>query len=286
MKQHIPILLIAVAASLLLPGCHKKIKQQQDEIYSRHLQEHIKLTVINTPIPDTKSDLSLLLLNDGQDADQLRIAAVTDSLFKKKLIGPLLIVAVEPGDRMQEYGVAGYPDFENRGSRADKYEGFIIDELYDYAKKKTGIRKFKTVVIAGCSMGGLSAFDIAWDNADKIDKVGIFSGSFWWRDKDTKDSSYADDKNRIMLSKIKSSRKRPKLKYWFYAGAKEETSDRDKDSIPDVIDDTKDLISIIKNKNFVAPSDVVYVESPDGIHGYPSWSKALPGFLQWAFGRE
>ena len=277
--------ILPVLASLLLFGCHSKIKQQEDEIYSRHLQEHIKLTIISTPMPDNKSEMNLLLLNDGQDVEKWRIKKITDSLYKKGLIEPLLIVAVHAGDRIQDYGVAGFPDFKNRGSKADKYEAFIINELYDFAKKKAGVRKFKSIALAGCSLGGLSAFDIAWNNGDKIDKVGVFSGSFWWRDKDTTEADYTEEKDRIMLSKLRSSRKRPKLQYWFYAGAIEENSDRDKDGVIDTIDDTKDLIEIIKNKNVCSPSDIVYLQSPDGKHDYNDWSKALPVFLTWAFGK-
>jgi enterochelin esterase-like enzyme len=285
MKKYLHHSIIPVLASILLFSCQSKIKQQEDEIYSRHLQEHIKLTIISTPMPDNKNEMNLLLLNDGQDVEKWRVKQITDSLYKKKLIDPVLIVAIHAGDRIQEYGVAGFPDFQNRGSRADKYEAFIINELYDFAKKKAGIRKFKSVVLAGSSLGGLSAFDIAWNNADNIDKVGVFSGSFWWRDKDAANADYADDKDRIMLNKLKSSRKRPKLQYWFYAGAKEEDGDRDKDGVIDVIDDTKDLIAIIKNKNVCIPSDIVYVESADGKHEYGDWSKALPGFLIWSFGK-
>ena len=245
MKQYLKLSLSAVLASVLLYGCSKKIKQQDDEIYSRHLQEHIKLTIISTPMPDDKKEMNLLLLNDGQDVEKWRVKEIIDSLYKNKLIEPLLIVAIHAGNRMQDYGVAGFPDFQNNGNRADKYEAFIINELYDFVKKNAGVRKFKSIVIAGCSLGGLSAFDIGWSNADKIDKVGVFSGSFWWRDKDAAAADYSDDKNRIMPGKIKSSRKRPKLKYWFYAGAKEEESDRYKDGVIDVIDDTKDLVTII-----------------------------------------
>ena len=81
---------------------------------------------------------------------------------------------------MQEYGVAGYPDYQNNGTAAEKYAAFIDDELYPFIKKRAGVRKFNSITIAGCSLGGLSAFDIAWDHADKIDKVGVFSGSFWY----------------------------------------------------------------------------------------------------------
>lgn len=268
-----------------LVSCGKKVKEQQDKIYSRHLQQHIKLNIVTTPMPDDKSKLNLLILNDGQDIGQLRVAGIVDSLYKKGRIAPLVIVAVVANNRMQDYGVAGMPDFKNKGAKADKYAAFIENELYAYAKKKAGVRKFNAVVIAGSSLGGLSALDIAWDHADKIDKVGVFSGSFWWRDKDVTDKDYTDDKDRIMLNKIRSSRKRPKLKYWFYSGAKEEESDRDNDGVIDVVDDTRDLVTIIKNKNLVPASDITVVESPNGTHDYNSWSNALPGFLIWAFGK-
>ena len=259
-------------------GCKSKIKQQDDEIYSRHLQRQVKLTIISTPMPDDKTELNLLLLNDGQEMGQFRIKEIVDSLYRKKLIKPLLIVGIHAGDRMKEYGVADYPDFNNRGDKAGYYDKFIDDELYFFAKKKATVRKFKSVVIAGCSLGGLSAFDIAWNHADKIDKVGVFSGSFWWRDKDDKASDYSDDKNRIIINKIRSSKKKPGLKYWFYTGGNEEDGDRDKDGTIDVVDDTKDLIELIKSKNVCLPDDIIYTEDVNGKHDYASWSKQLPAF--------
>jgi len=277
--------LLGILVLFFSTGCKNKIKQHEDEIYSRHLQRQVKLTIISTPMPDDKTELNLLLLNDGQDAGKFRVKEILDSLYRKKLIKPLIIVGIAAGDRMKEYGVSENPDFMNRGDKADKYAAFIDNELYPFAKKKAGVRKFKSVVLAGCSLGGLSAFDVAWDHADKIDKVGVFSGSFWWRDRDDKAVDYSDDKNRIIINKIRSSRKKPHLQYWFYAGAKEENGDRDKDSIIDVVDDTRDLVQLIKSKNVCLPEDVFYTEDPDGIHDYLSWSNHLPAFLLWAFGK-
>lgn len=276
------ILLLLFIAGLF--SCHKKIKQQTDEVYSRHLQRKVKLTIINTPPPANKEELNLLLMNDGQDFKQLRVKEIVDSLYSKKLIQPLLIVCIDAGDRNQEYGVADKPDYENRGSRAGYYDAFIDDELYFFIKKKVSIRKFNSVVIAGSSLGGLSAFDIAWNHADKIDKVGVFSGSFWWRDKAV-DSTYDDNKNRIMYAKIKSSRKKPKLQYWFYTGGKEETSDRDKDGLIDVVDDTQDIINLLLQKNICSSSDIVFKQNPNGEHNQQYWSNQLPDFLIWAFGK-
>ncbi len=278
-------LVSAVVLMMIFCSCKEKIKVTEDEIYSRHLQQHINLTIISTPIPKDKSELNLLLLNDGQDMDKLKVKHSIDSLYANGLIKALVVVAVHAGKRMAEYGVAGSPDYQNNGVDAEKYSAFIDDELYPFVKKRSGVRKFNSVTIAGCSLGGLSAFDIAWDHADKIDKVGIFSGSFWFRNLDAADPAYKDEVNRIELAKIKSSRKKPKLEYWFYAGTAEETGDRDKDGIIDVLDDTKDMIALIKSKNICPPSAIIYKESAAGKHDYADWSRAFPEFLIWAVGK-
>ncbi|MFZ4057744.1 MAG: alpha/beta hydrolase, partial [Ferruginibacter sp.] len=264
MKQISILLLSLLVIGLSMTSCRKKINKQTDKVYSRHMQDHIPLTIYSTPMPDDKRELNLLLFNDGQDIDSLEMAKTMENLYKQKEIGALLVVAVHAVNRMQIYGVDGIPDFQQRGSKAGAYNAFIKNELFDFIKKKAGVRSFKTVAIAGFSLGGLSAFDVAWNNTEKFDKVGVFSGSFWWRDKDISDSSYSDSLNRIMYHKIKTSRKKPKLAYWFYAGAAEETSDRDKNGVIDVIDDTKDIIQIIQKKKDGATDQIVYIESPTG----------------------
>jgi enterochelin esterase-like enzyme len=268
---------------LFLSCACKRVKQTDDELYSRHLQRKVKLHILHTPPPADRSVYNLLILNDGQEMDSLGVKEAMDSLYKAGRILPLVVIGVEAGDRMKEYGVTDKPDYLGRGARAGFYDAFINDELYPYAKKNSGLRKFRSVVIAGCSLGGLSAFDIAWNHPDKISKVGVFSGSFWWRDKASEDSSYSDEKNRIMISKLKASRKKPGLQYWFYAGAAEEKEDRDKDSIIDVIDDIKDVIALLEKKNIVSPGGLQYKESPTGIHQYSSWRQVFPEFLVWAF---
>lgn len=270
----------------LLFVCCKHSGQIKDELYSRHLQRKISLTILHTPAPKDHSQFNLLILNDGQEMERLRVRETMDSLYKKGKLQPLVIIGIDAGDRMKEFGVAGKPDYLGRGNKASFYDAFINDELYPFAKKQSGVRKFNSVAIAGCSLGGLSAFDIAWNHPDKINKVGIFSGSFWWRNKAAEDSSYSDEINRILYSKLKASRKKPGLQYWFYAGAAEEKGDRDKDSIIDIVDDTKDIIALLQKKNVVSADGIVYRELKDGVHDYSSWAVVFPEFLQWAFGKN
>ena len=83
-KYLLPLTLVLSLLGAL--GCKSKIKQQDDEIYSRHLQRQVKLTIISTPMPDDKNDLNLLILNDGQDMGQFRIKEIIDSLYKKSTV--------------------------------------------------------------------------------------------------------------------------------------------------------------------------------------------------------
>jgi enterochelin esterase-like enzyme len=246
-------------------ACQSKTKERNDEVYSRHLQKHISLTVISTPVPKNKSDFNLLLLNDGQDIGKLRVKKIVDSLYSKKLIQPLIVVGINAFDRKEEYGVSGKPGY---GASAEKYEGFITGELLPFVKKKAAVRKFNSITLAGCELGGLSAFDVAWDNADKIDKVGVFSGAFGITnmDKNPPDSSAED---RVIINKIRSSRKRPRLQYWFYAGANETNN-------------SQDLIDLIEKKNVANSGAITYVEEKDGSNDYESWSHVFAQFLIWA----
>lgn len=272
-----------ILAIVSFTSCASKPSKQEDEIYSRRLQRKVQLTILNTKLPKDPAQWNLLLLNDGNEYQKLNLEKVLDSLYEAKKIGPLVVVAIHAGDRMQEFGISNKPDYLGRGSKADDYSEFIGLELLPFIKKKTGARKFQTVAIAGVSLGGLSAFDVAWNNDSKIDKAGIFSGSFWWRDKDVSDKEFNNDKNRIILSKIRSSRKSPDQQYWFYYGLKEEDSDRDGDGIIDVADDTKDLVNDLKHYRKIPANAIIVIENKEGRHDWPWWRDSLPAFLDWAF---
>jgi|GEM_PF-1265460 len=197
--------LLILAGIMFLAGCHPKIKETNDEIYSRHLQKHISLTVISTPVPKNKGDFNLLILNNGQDMQKAGITNIVDSLYRKKLIKPLVIVSVHAFDPAQEYGVSGFTDEKNLGSLASKYADFVVNELLPFVKKKSGVRSFSTVSIAGSGVAGISAIDIAWDNWQKFDKVGFLP--------DFANSNSNVDFS-VLAEKISKSRKKPRLQYW------------------------------------------------------------------------
>ena len=130
-------------------------------------------------------------------------------------------------------------------------------------------------------MGGLSAFDIAWNHDHIFDVVGVFSGSFWWRKKDLK-AGYTDA-DRILHAMIDESITKPDLKFWLMTGTEDETSDRNGNGIIDSIDDTIDVIKSLVKKGYKRPDDIRYYEKVGGKHNPETWAAVMPAFLQWAF---
>ncbi len=193
MKKIFTLLTISL---LFIFGCRSKIKQQQDSIYSRHLQRHIPLEIITTPMPDNKEEMNLLLFNSSDMLDEVNAKATIDSLYKKKLIQPLVLVAFQ--GKEADYGLeeSDLPE----AKQYKKFNDFVINELYPFIKKKVVIRKFNSVAICGFDKTAASAFDIIVNNDEKIQSAGIFNPDF-----------------EGQLETINSLRKRPDFKIWMSA---------------------------------------------------------------------
>jgi enterochelin esterase-like enzyme len=233
---------------------------------------------------DATQSLNLLLLNDGQEAESLGLKQTLQSLCEVNKISPTIIVAIHAGEeRLQEYGVAGKPDYKKRGSKADLYTEFIKEELSPAIAELFPAVKFESTAFAGFSLGGLSALDIAWNNSELFNKVGVFSGSLWWRSKEL--CKGYTDADRIAHTMITGTTAKPKLKFWLQTGTKDETADRNGNGIIDSIDDTIDLIKELEAKDYKRPDDIRYVEVVGGSHSTETWAKAMPKFLVWAFGK-
>jgi enterochelin esterase family protein len=259
------------------------INAQELIIKSTVLEREVTCTLL---LPDNAGiePLHLLLLNDGQEIENLKLTDTLENLYDRNCIKPVLIVAIHAGDeRIQEYGIAGHPDYKKRGAKADLYTKFITTELLPEIHKATDIDHFESTAFAGFSLGGLTAMDIAWNNPQLFNKVGAFSASFWWRSKDLTKGYTNDD--RLMHSQLKNSDAKPALKFWLQTGTKDETADRNKNGIIDSIDDTIDIIIELEKKGYTRPADIQYLEVVGGEHNTETWGKAMPKFLQWAFGK-
>ncbi len=230
------------------------------------------------------SEPALLLINDGQDMRKLGLADMLGRMQADKQIVPLFCVAIHCGeDRKNEYGVAGVPDYMGRGAKAGLYARFVMEELLPYIRKHSGVSSFTEKSFAGFSLGGLSALDIVWQYPREFRRVGVFSGSLWWRSKGLNEG-YVEERDRIMHQQIRQGTYAPWLKFFFETGTLDETDDRNNNGIIDSIDDTLALMEELQKKGYHAVTDMHYLELADGRHDVATWAKAMPCFLRWGWG--
>ena len=229
--------------------------------------------------------ISLLLINDGQDLRTMQFENILQALYVNGNIEPIFCVGIHcSSDRKNEYGTAKILDYKGRGAKAELYTQFVIDELIPFVRKTYNIISFKEKSFAGFSLGGLSALDIVWNHPNEFFKVGVFSGSLWWRDKDQLDVDFNEDTHRIMQRQVREGSYYPWLKFFFEVGTQDETADRNNNGVIDSIDDALGLIDELKSKGY-SNSSIEYVEMKDGKHDVPTWAKAFPDFLQWGWGK-
>lgn len=254
------------------------IKKHSLDFHSVKLKRVVRYDLY-FPAVRTKG-LSCLIFNDGQDLGAMNTTATLNRMFGSGQIDNFLLIGIHAGDRMQEYGTVSQPDYAGRGSKAKAYTQFILEEFLPYLQKRYRINKAGHS-IAGCSLGGLSALDIAWSHPEIFSNVGVFSGSLWWRS--TPFDEKTPDANRIMHIQVAKAGKREGLKFWFQAGTKDEEGDRNQNGIIDAIDDTLQLIDLLRKSGY-SKHDIRYVEVEGGEHNVYTWGEILPDFLKWSFG--
>lgn len=265
---------------------HAEVSVKSYSISSVFLQREVVVDLFQPILPVEKKEMSLLLINDGQDMEKLGLAGMLDELYRQKAICPLLCVGIHCGeDRMNEYGTALIRDYKGRGAKAGLYAKFILSELIPFICIASGISSFRDKAFAGFSLGGLSALDIVWNHPAEFTKAGVFSGSLWWRTK-ALDKDYTEATDRIMHAQIRQGGYYPWLKFFFEAGMLDETEDRNNNGIIDSVDDTIGLIEELERKGYSRHTDIRYLELKDGRHDIATWAKAMPEFLKWGWGRE
>jgi enterochelin esterase-like enzyme len=260
-------------------------KHRIEGIHSTMLDRVVNVEVFTPPSFNNSShSLPVLILNDGQDSETMNLLEILNELQKNEEILPFIVAGIFCGDRIQEYGVASKPDYKKRGSKAKAYSRFVIEHLLPTLSHRFRVDlNHPQNAIAGYSMGGLSAMDIAWNHPEYFPRMGAFSGSFWWRKKGL-DQGYTEH-DRIIHNLIRKSRIRKGMKFWFMAGTEDEKADRNKNGIIDAIDDTLDLVAELIKLGYKPYYDVAYYEIKGGKHDVPTWGKAMPEFLKWAYGK-
>ena len=257
-------------------------------VSSTFLNREVKVDFYFPPEYVSSENLSLLLINDGQDLVTMHFEEILHDLYEGNLITNLFCVGIHCAtDRKNEYGTANQLDYKGRGAKAALYNRFVFEELIPLIRSKLFAFSFKEKCFAGFSLGGLCALDIVWNHPLEFSKVGVFSGSLWWRDKDQDDPDFDENTDRIMHRQVKDCPSfYPWLTFFFEVGTLDEIADRNNNGVIDSIDDTVSFIDLLVDKGYNRNDAIKFIELKDGHHDVETWAKAFPYFLKWGWGEK
>lgn len=240
------------------------------------------LTIYLPPVRDPDQEHSLLIALDGQTMPGWRLGETLADLSRKGQIEPTVVVAVPASAlRLEEYGTANELDYQGRGVHAAAFQRYLCETVLPRVRQRLVVTSEPARTgIFGASMGGLCAFDTAWNRPDVFGVAGVFSGALWWR----RDNSTpaAQQASRILHRRVRACAVKPPLRMWFQAGTHDETADRDGNGVIDAVQDTTELVDELRAKQFRAGAELEYLEITGGRHHEPTWAEALPAFLRWA----
>lgn len=248
---------------------------------STHLKRAVKVDVYRPA--RLGDDLQLFIFFDGQDVRKMKVGRLQRQLMKEKL-PPVMVVGIHANERrMQEYGTISQPDYAKRGRKAGATAEFVIQQLLPFLTDTYQLSlSASNTHIAGFSLGALMAFDLAWHYPQHFGTAGVFSGALWWRSQPYDED--APDANRILHTQVAEAKELPPIRYWFQAGTEDEDSDRNGNGIIDAIDDTLQLMELLKEGG-QAEADIHYLEVDGGRHEPGTWAGVLGDFLRWGGSR-
>ena len=259
----------------------------REVLTSSYLGRDVEVSILLPPANlNSQGPYPVLYLNDGQDLERLGLQATLNALYARHAVRPFVLVAPHADERRtQEYGTAAHPDFNGRGSLAGAYSAFVLQELIPFAQANYyATTDPAAAVMAGFSLGGLSAFDLVWHHPEAFTRAGVFSGSFWWRQRAVGAGYTPAD--RIMHGLVRAGRPHPGHGFWLQIGTLDEHNDRNENGVIDSIEDCLDIIEELLKVGLDVHKAIRYVQVEGGHHHPDTWGRVMPDFLIWAFGLE
>ena len=129
------------------------VEIKQYKIESKFLGRDVIIDFYLPPL--SANNISLLLINDGQDLPVMPFARILESLYSQQYISPLLCAGIHCGiERKMEYGTADVLHYAGFGGKASAYTQFVMQELIPFIHNTFNEYTFKNKSYAGFSLGG------------------------------------------------------------------------------------------------------------------------------------
>ncbi|NHJ31843.1 MAG: hypothetical protein FK732_03175, partial [Asgard group archaeon] len=202
----------------------------------------------------------LVFLHDGEvSIDLMKIDQMLKLGIENNRWPSLALVSlsVKPEDRIQEYGNDGH-------QYSSFFRDYILTAVEDYLDKSF---KPDDIVVAGSSLGGWAAFDVVWNNPDRIKHVICQSSPWWW----------SETNPNYYLNEVTDSKKKKLGKIYIDCGLYE-TINLDANTYKS----NEEMVRNLRAKKY----KVMGKEYLMG-HRYQSWAWGFPSALDYVFsGKE
>src|SRR6476620_7335486 len=105
------------------------IRTETHTLTSELLKRDVTLSIFFPVKPVPAGEMSLLLINDGQDLEEMNFKFILVELYAAGEMSTVVVEWIECGkDRKHEYGKAKFLDSRGRGTKAVLYHRFIFEE--------------------------------------------------------------------------------------------------------------------------------------------------------------
>ena len=251
-------------------------------IYSRVMRQYRTYLVYLPPGYSAQDPwlYPVVYVHDGQNVFDARTAPfgikwgldeVAQALILQRRIAPMIMVAVYNSKKRQEE-YTPTPDMLYKGGGADTYLEFLITELKPAvaAAYRVNHRPSQTGML-GSSLGGLVSLYAGWRYPEHFGQIAALSPSLWWAGRD------------LIMAIGGDPRPCPATRIWLDVGTRESNDDRNRNGVPDVIDELRTLKAILIQKGYKLSRNLFYSEVEGAAHTESDWGNRVGLALEALF---
>jgi len=237
--------------------------------YSKSLKRHRRMHIYTPPgyETDNKDYPVFYLLHGAMDCDDSwttvgRAGFILDNLIAVKKAKPMVVVMPD-GHTSKNYSMDG-----DLNQAMDEFCEDFVNDIVPYVETHYRVLKDReSRAIAGLSMGGMQALNIAMSDLEKFSYIGVFSSGVFSMSPEAPTQSSSDwEKQHLTMLDNHDLKKELKL-LWFATGAEDF-----------LIETSKSTVEMLKKHGF-SPA---YKETGGG-HTWANWRDYLNEFAPQLF---
>ena len=266
-----------------LPSCPGDIRVHHWTSKSLHRRRPVLVYLPPGYNPEDPWRYPVLYVHDGQNIFDPKTSAfgvdwglgqVIEKELTAQTITPMIVVAVyNTRYRMEEYTPT--VDYRERGGKAKEFLTALVDELKPFIDAQYHTRTdAASTGIMGSSLGGLLSLFASQSFSHVFQRVAALSPSLWWSGRDLI-SSIAGAKQFHSPSRL-----------WLDMGTRESNEDRNRNGVPDVLDDLRMLRFVLLGRGMQEGLDLHVEEISGASHTEADWGRRVDRVLRFLYPLE